>query len=167
MKKITDPELAMKIAKAHQERVGGTFALDPHVFISLKGINYILEFNNRSAKDVFKDTEFNILNTPLALKETQDATLMGCLLFRGLQTNHPELTQDAVDTLFTLRHFPYILSRLRMALDMFLPDLSDVIPQEERDDYVGASGGDRVEEDPTKGPTHSGSDTGLSEGMLV
>lgn len=119
--------------KVYDDRVQQTFQLDPQVSVTLKGSAYVLEFNNRAVKDVLKDCGFNALRDPLSMEVMENPEILGSLLHRGLQTHHPDLTIDAVDQLFTSRHYPYIVNRLRAAMDMFLPDLSDQppLPEEE------------------------------------
>lgn len=106
----------------YSDGVAETTKLDPAVSITLKGTLYKLEFTNRSVKNVFDDTGYNILQEKFDRSRMEDPKLMGSLVFRGLQKNHPDLDQDQADDLFTLRHYPYILDRLITALDMFMPD---------------------------------------------
>ena len=135
-----------------RRRLEETFKLDPIVPIKLKGNNYTLEFNNFAVKEVMKQTGFNIMAKSFGMSEMENPEILGSLLFQGLLTNHPDLTQDSVDKLFTYRHYPYILERLRMALTLFMPDISDLQPREE--------GVTETELDPTKRLALVGSGTG-------
>lgn len=127
------PKVTVRQARvdAYEERVLETFQLDPRVALTLKGKALTLEFNNRAIKGVLKDCGFNALKSSLTVEAMEDPNTLGSLLFRGLQTHHPEMTQDDVDLLFTSRHYPYILNRIRAAMEMFLPDLSDLPVTEE------------------------------------
>ena len=109
-----------------RRRVLETFQLDPLVPIKLKGKDYTLEFNNWAVKKVLKETGFNVMSTGFGMEQMQDPVVMGNLLFNGLLTNHPDLTQDDVDRMYSFRHYPYILECLRIGLDLFTPDMSDV-----------------------------------------
>lgn len=120
-------------ADIYLERVGQTFQLDPQVRITLKGVTYTLEFNNRAMKEVLKDCGFNALKDSLSAEAMESPEILGSLLYRGLKTHHPDVTADQVDMLFTSRHYPYIISRLRAAMEMFLPDMSDVPRADEQE----------------------------------
>lgn len=133
-KKLTEKEKVERVKarmEIYQQRVLDTFQLEPKVSISLKGQFYTLEFNNRAIKDVLKDSGFNILADSLGDTAFEDPNILGSLLHRGLQANHPDLTVEDVDKLFTARHYPYITTKIRVALDMFMPDMSDVERDEE------------------------------------
>ncbi len=117
---------AKEAADLRVERIKETFQLDPVVTIVLKGHEYTMELNNYAIKGVLKDTGHNMLSAGFGIKEMQDPEVMGSLLRWALNCHHPELTQDDVDKLFTYRHYGYILDRLKVALDLFLPDMSDV-----------------------------------------
>lgn len=145
----------------HEERVQATFSLDPTVNITLKSQKYTLEFNNRAVKDVFKDTGVNLISVMgLGLSEMESPDVMGSLLFRGLQKNHTDLTQESVDELFTFQHYPYILHNLRKALKVFAPEIEDLLP------YLREATDEPVV-DPTLQPTESGSGTGQQEDSLA
>lgn len=133
------------------ERVQATFKLDPQVAITLKGKDYILEFNNYAVKGIFKETDFNLMGSAFTLAQMQNPRVMGVMLYYGLKTNHPDITEDEVDKLFTYRHYPYVLSKLRQAIGLFMPDLTDLVSKPE---------GSGLPEDPTLLPTPAGSDTG-------
>lgn len=131
----------------YQQRVKETFQLEPQVSITLKKQTFTLEYNNRSIKDVLKDSGFNLLADSLYASEgasqpLENPEILGSLLYRGLQAHHPELTADDVDKLFTARHYPYVTAKIREALDLFMPDMSDVERDEEPPESV-------VPEDPT------------------
>ena len=136
-----------KVAAIRRQRVLETFQLDPLVKVMLKGKEYTLEFNNRAVKFIMKDTSLNLMSAGFGMDAMQDPEIMGALLFRGLQTHHPDLTQDEIDLLYSYRHFPYILQCLRQGLDLFLPDMSDV---EAEEDQAGSQG--ELPLDPTRQP---------------
>jgi len=122
--------------KIRKERVLELFKLDPLVPITLKGKEYILEFNNYAVKGVFKDTGLNIMKAGFGQEQMQDPEVMGAMLYWALKTNCTDFTQDDVDKMYSLRHYSYILERLREAIDLFLPDMSDIdaqIEQEKRE----------------------------------
>lgn len=136
-----------KQLEVYQERVQLMFQLDPQIPIVLKGKTLTLEFNNRAVKDVLKDCGFNALRDSLVGESMDDPNILGSLLHRGLQCHHPEMTVDDTDALFTSRHYPYVVNRLRAAMDLFLPDLSDVVELPPKTEG---------QEDPTLQPTLSG-----------
>jgi hypothetical protein len=105
----------------YSKEVEKTTQLDSVVSITLDKKEYKLEFTNRAVKGVFDDTGYNILSQVFDRARMQDPKLMGSLLFRGLQKHHPDLTQEGVDDMFSLRHYPYILDRLTDAMDMYVP----------------------------------------------
>ena len=123
MVKVISIEEAQELRK---KRIEETFQLDPLTTITLKGKTFTMELNNYAVKGIYKDTGHNLLAIGFGLKEMQSPELMGATLYWALKEHHPELTQDDVDKLFTYRHYGYILERLKVALDLFLPDMSDV-----------------------------------------
>lgn len=123
-----------ELIETHDERVQDTFKLDPVVPITLKGKSYTIELNNFAVKEVMKATGFNVMAASFSPKEMENPDVMGALLYWGLKTHHEELTQVEVDKLFTFKHYPYVLNRLQAALEMFLPDLSDLTVEEEKKD---------------------------------
>lgn len=139
------------VVKIRRERVQQTFKLDPTVMITLKGKEYTLELNNYGVKQVLKDTGFNIMKDGFGQEQMQDPEVMGSLLFRALETNHPDLTQDLVDRLYSYRLYPYILEKMRTVLDLFMPDMSDVLAEQTPD-----GGPMLVVEDPTQPQTLAG-----------
>lgn len=114
-----------KKRREYSAKVVDITKLDPVVSIVLKGEEYLLEFDNRAVKYVLDDTGYNLLKDTFSKEVMVDPKIMGSLLFRGLQHNHPELTADSVDSMFTMRHYPYILDRLIEAIDMFMPEGDD------------------------------------------
>lgn len=120
---IKQSELAGERAK----RVMETFKLDPAIKITLRGVEYTLEYNNYAVKGVLADVGLNLLSDGFGnLDQIQNPDILGSLLFRGLEINHPELKQADADRLFTTRHYSYVLNRLRAALALFMPDMSDI-----------------------------------------
>ncbi len=123
MSKVLSPQEALELRR---KRTLETFQLDPQVPIELKGKPYILELTNFAVKGILKDTGHNILSVGFGVEQMQDPEMMGALLRWALELNHPDLTQDDVDRMFSYRHYGYILEKLKAALDLFLPDMSDV-----------------------------------------
>jgi hypothetical protein len=108
-------------------RIEQTFQLDPQVNITLKGKKYILELNNWAVKGILKQTTVNLMAAgDFGICQMQDPEVMGAILFWALASNQPDLTQDEVDKLYTFRHYPYILEKIKSALELFLPDMSDI-----------------------------------------
>lgn len=112
--------------KRFKSRVLETFQLDPVVTITLKGHDYTLEFNNWAVKEILRESGVNMIATGFTSEHMQSPEIMSVVLYYGLKTHHSELTQDGVDRMFTLRHYPYIHDRLSDAVDLFLPDMSDM-----------------------------------------
>ena len=139
MPKVT----SIKAAEIRRDRVDDLFQLDPTVTITLKKTEYTLEINNWAVKGVLKDTGVNLMSVGFGPEQMQDPILMGSILYWGLLTYHDTLTQEAVDKMYTYRHYAYVLSKVRKALELFLPDMSDV----ETDEATGRT------EDPQKPQT--------------
>lgn len=127
-----------------RQRVQETFKLDPDVIITLKGKKYTLEMNNYAVKEVLRDTGVNLMRDGLSRDSMVDPHIVGSILFRSMQLHHPDLTQDDVDKLYTLRHYSYVLDTLRQVVDLFMPDMSDIIVAD-----VAREGTDGKIEDPT------------------
>jgi hypothetical protein len=142
------PDALMKLRR---ERVQETFQLDPLVIITLKGHDYTLEFNNFTVKCIYKELGINLLSEGIPMEAMQDPDKLGKLLLLGLQEHHPDLTQDAVDRLYTYRHYMYVLDRLQAALNLFMPDMSDVEKPTEPD-----AGKPVLVQDPSKPLTRLG-----------
>lgn len=119
-------EKRLELLNLHKERVLDTFKLDPQVKITLKGNEYTLEVNNWAVKQIYKETKFNLLSSGFKLAQMEDPELMGVMLFYSLVTNHPELTQESTDKMFTYRHYPYILDRMKEAISLFMPELPEI-----------------------------------------
>lgn len=140
----------------YTRRLLDTFQLDPQVTLILKGTTYTLEFTNRSVKAILKACGFNVLKEGFNPEAMGDPTILGAVLWGGLLTHHPDLTLDDVDGLFTARHYPYIENRLRTALDLFLPDVSDLVDPEPEEVVLDT--------DPLPPATVNGSATGRLDG---
>lgn len=147
-----------KYAEIYNERVRATFSSDPLVPIELKGNTYSLEFNNKTVKELYKTTGVNLLESSFTKEQMQNPGILGIILYWALNTNHPDLTPDDVDKLFTLRHLPGILNRIRLAVDLFMPDMSDCVPT----GVLTAKAKEEVaeSEDPLERPVPFGSGTG-------
>lgn len=133
-------------SKLHAERVRETFQMDPQVKITLKGKEWTLEFNNYGVKEVLKETGLNLLDSGFGPDQWKDPKVMGALFYQGLKANYPDLTQEEADKLFSYRHYSAILSSIRTALSLFMPDMSDVTLDKDEDDKKGES----ATVDPTK-----------------
>lgn len=108
-----------------QERTKDTFKLDPLVSINLKDKEYTLEFNNTAVKAVLKELGVNLLNEGFNQGQLQDPDILSHLICIGLKANHSDVTIEEVDRQMNIRYLPYYLNRLRTAIDLFLPDMSD------------------------------------------
>lgn len=113
-------------AELRKKRIEETFQLDPLTTIELKGKVYTMELNNFAVKGILKDTGYNLLSAGFGIREVQDPEILGAILYWSLVEHQPDLTQEAVDKLFAYRLYAYILEKLKVALDLFLPDMSDV-----------------------------------------
>jgi hypothetical protein len=116
---------AADFQKVRSERIQGLFQLDPEVKISFAGKHYTLLLNNWAVKGILKDTGHNLMSLGFTVEVMTDPNTLGSFLFWALQTKHPELDQEATDKLFTYRHYAYVIDRLKQAIAMFLPDMSD------------------------------------------
>lgn len=109
-----------------KERVQETSKLQPQVPIMLKGAHFTLEYNNSSVIQILNDKGLNLLTQPITKDMMYDPVFLGYILHIGLKEFHPDLTQEQANNLFTLRHYAYVSSRIKEAIDAFMPDLSDL-----------------------------------------
>ena len=114
----------------YAKRLEKCFQLDTKVPINLRGQEYILELDNRAAKGVLLDTDFNMLSSSLSVEVLNNPIILGALVYHGLREHHPEITQDEADRLIEFRKFPYIIGRIQHAMELFSPDMSDVTNEE-------------------------------------
>ena len=131
MELIKTKPLTEEQVELRTKRIGETLKLDPTVIIMLKGKDYTLEFNNFAIKGILKDTGFNLMGSFLGTEEMENPEIMGAVLYYGLKTHHNELTQEECDKLYGYRHNVYILDKIREAIRLFLPDMSDIVRAEE------------------------------------
>lgn len=127
-------------------RLEKSMKLDPAVQILLGDKPYTLVVNNRTAKDILKDTGVNILSGDLTMARLDDPIVMGSVLLRSLQKHHPDMTEAIVDDLLTIRHLLYVRGKIADAISLFLPDLED-LPDE------GGSETEAVEGEQAEDPT--------------
>lgn len=150
MKQKLKPE---DYAKTYVDRSQPLFDLEPSVTLKLKNQHFMLEYNNWAVKEVLKATKVNLIEAGFTMGDWVDPEKMGILLYCGLVTNHPELTQEAVDKLLTYRHYPLVLQQIGEALRLFMPDMADVELDESKDEVSDTK-------DPIKQPAKAGSGTG-------
>jgi len=117
---------AADYTKIRRERVEPLFQLDPVVTITLKEKKYTLEFNNWAIKGVLKDTGINMISMGFSADMMSDPMMLGSVFYWAMATHQPEMTQDDTDKLFTYKHYAYVLEKLRICVDLFLPDMSDI-----------------------------------------
>jgi len=127
---------AKTIARIREERIENTTQLDPQVPITLKKNRYTLEINNQTAIDILGDTGINLLSTGVSPDQWKDPKIVGAILYRALETHHPELDQKAVNRLFTLAHLLYISGQLRKAMSLYLPITEDLSPDDNQGEQV-------------------------------
>lgn len=137
----------------HILRLQDTCKADPRVEIMLGGKPYFLEFTNRAVKNVLTKLEVNLLKDNFSIEDLQDPAKLCTLLQIGLSTHHPDITEDALDDLLTARQWPYVMNRLSTSLELFMPDMSDMVEAKVSEVPEG--------EDPTKKPTPLGSGIGV------
>jgi hypothetical protein len=125
--KASDPEYL----QLRRDRIKDTFQLDPVTPITLKGQQYKIEFNNWTVKEILKDLGVNLLSEPVGFDILKDPEKLGRLLFWALSTNHPELKQEDVDKMFTLKHLLYVRNCIGEAMELYLPDMDDIAVEPE------------------------------------
>lgn len=118
-------------ARVYRERVQATMSLDPKVSLVLKGQEYFLEFNNKAVIDLLRATGFNLLSDALTQDKVKDPSFLCDLIRYGLMANHPDVTTEEVNRIFTLKHFPYVMNQIREAIRGYLPDMTDIDIDEE------------------------------------
>lgn len=109
-----------------RRRLEETDRLDPKVEISLNGQTFTLEFNNRALKAILKSRGLNLIRDGLAMDTLSDPEVLSTILCEGLRVSKPDITEDEVDGLISFRKTPYIISRVRLALSLFMPEISDI-----------------------------------------
>lgn len=129
---------AIARAKAFSQRIaeGASTLIDPTVPLVLKGEKYLLEFTNLQAIKLLEDTGFNVLTDPLDQKRCGDIKFITTLLYYGLKNNRPEVTVEEAGRIFSLKYYNYIITQLREALRGYLPDLSDMVMDDDNKDEV-------------------------------
>jgi hypothetical protein len=133
-------------------RIGELYKSDPDVTIRFMDKDRILRFTNRAVLDVLKDTGHNMLEGG-KISDLTDPDLLGSLLHRGMQHHWPDVTRESVDEHFAARHLVYYQTKLMEALQLFMPDVSDLPEVDNRGEIV-----DR----PSSAQTGNGSVTGVS-----
>lgn len=141
----------------HRLRLEETSKSDPKVLIHLGGKDYFLEYTNRAVKDVMVHLGVNLLKDPFKLEDMQDPERFAKILFLGLRANHPDLTEDSMDDLITVRMWPYMMGCINTATQLFMADLSDIEENQSSETTEG--------KDPMNRPTLNGSNTGASVGV--
>lgn len=111
--------------KVRSERIQSLFQLDPEVKIALCGTHYTMVLNNWAVKGILLDTGHNLMALGFTIEVMTDPVTLGSILYWSLKTKHPELDLETVDKLFNYRHYAYVVDRLKAAIAMFLPDMSD------------------------------------------
>lgn len=100
--------------------------MDPKVKVMLGNEEYLLEFTNKSAIEILKEKNYNILTDRLTPKQMGDPEFLSCVLYWGLIENKPEILRASVDSMFKVRHYVYVTRKIGEALTAFYPDMSDV-----------------------------------------
>lgn len=108
----------------------GALSLDPRVPLQIDGRNYTLLFNNLAAKGIYQEIGINLLDRD-SLDEIRylhkDLEKLTIFLYWGLKECHPEITKEQVDReVIVLKLIFYIMRQINQALNLFLPDMSDV-----------------------------------------
>ena len=127
-------------------------------------IDCSLEFTNTQIRGLMKETGYNMIEAAPSVELLRDMNFLEALLFWGLTKHHPMLTRESVPDLISINRFGYIVSRLRKAIDVFYPDLSDI-----PDDPAGQVKVLDTKPNPTgtdASQKESGSDTGQSGSVL-
>lgn len=132
MEKKLTPEERKKYQDAFTERLPSILKLDPIVTIILGDKEYKLELDNRAAKDIYKDTGFNMLGSSIR-SDILNPILVGSILHRALQRHHKAMTAEKVDTLIEFRKYLYIRDKILSCLELFCPDMADMLPKEQEE----------------------------------
>ena len=120
-----DPETQKRAAKWLRE----SFALDATVIFTMKGKDYKMEFNNWVAKEFLKDTGIDLVKTGFSREHMVDMGMLTKYVYWLLKSQQPEITEEQVDQMMTLRHQAYIIERVTTALSPFYPDVEDIEKQ--------------------------------------
>lgn len=118
----------------YRQRMVETVKLDPKVPFVLGEKEYVLVFNNLAARKVLTETGINLLTTGVGTDEMAKPDVLGSLIYWGLKTHAPELTQEHVDVTLTLRHLLYYQTQIATALSLFFPDIADLPVAREPED---------------------------------
>jgi hypothetical protein len=120
--------------KLIDEQISSSFKADPTVTVTLGGKEYTLEYDNRAAKDIFKDTGINLLSDAIIVDALNNPEHVSKILLRGLQRHHPDkFTEDQLDEFLTIKHRAYILRQVLRAMTGFIPELPDREPESPAD----------------------------------
>lgn len=109
------------------ERVKALCKIDPYVIITLRDKQFKLEFNLKAMKAILAELDVNLLaGGKIERALLDDPNVISKLVHIGLRQHHPELTEDAVDELVSIKHYYYILEALTEALTAAFPDMTGV-----------------------------------------
>jgi hypothetical protein len=124
------------------KRVQALDKLDPFVVMTIRGVDYKLEFDNKAIRQIQTEFDVNLLEMPYLPDELfKDLDKFTRVLEIALARNHPEfdpLKPQPVDgpvgagSLIGLKHQAYIIHCLRDAADFYFPDVSDLPPGESK-----------------------------------
>jgi hypothetical protein len=113
-------------AEIIQQRTRDTMKLDPKVDLQLGDSTRVLLFNNRAIKGILEDTGINLLRDGLTIDHLSDPNILTKILKRGLQAHWPEVSEEGLDDLVSMRHFLYYQTQIFTALSLFYPDIKDL-----------------------------------------
>lgn len=98
--------------------------LDPRIIMELHGSKpYLLEFTNKQVKRVHKELGVNLLVSAITQDQLRDPEFISKFLLIALEQNQPDVTEDEVDRILTIKQIPYIFNCLIDALDLFYPEI--------------------------------------------
>lgn len=102
-------------------RLPEVMALDPKVPFRFMNQDLQLEMNNVALMGIYKDTGINILGDGFKAIQLDNPEVVGVVLFRALNQNHPDITQEQVNKAINARQYFYIRERIMESLSLFMP----------------------------------------------
>jgi hypothetical protein len=100
--------------------------LEPYVRIKLGDRELLLEYTNRSIRNIQKEMGLNLLMDSVGKEQLSNSDTLNTFLLIGLSKHQPDITPDELDDLISFKHIPYIMNRIMEALSLYFPDMSDL-----------------------------------------
>jgi len=124
--KLSKVKSIMDGAKTFNQRIANIAKTDPWVEITLGGKTFKLEYSFGAVRRVLQATGLNINAGEVQMDHLSDTDFMCTMLTAGLQTHNPELTEEIVADMMSMKHRLYYSERISTAIRATEPELVDL-----------------------------------------